>query len=224
MWLSGGRGDLGTIANKVSEICKAAGALVTENDRLWRVAQALTGKNYKIPGSSNLQHFLLERLLVEKSIDVIAPSHAFVCDLEEICISEPDLRFNVSKNMEESKVKFEYKPTFTAQSRRKQERQNEGYGGQDAFRNIDANDQRLRWYTVTELNELSCELCKKEMQRNKSKVLGSSSVFNPTSCVNCCANWNADTNGVVRSTKGRKLYTRLSRSARSRSPTSNISW
>ena len=31
----GGRGDLGTIANKVSEICKAAGALVTENDRLW---------------------------------------------------------------------------------------------------------------------------------------------------------------------------------------------
>ena len=80
--------------NKVSEICKAAGALVTENDRLWRVAHALTGKNYK-------------------------------SDLEEICISEPDLRFNVPKNMEESKVKFEYKPTFTAQSRRKQERQNE---------------------------------------------------------------------------------------------------
>ena len=70
----GGRGDLGTIANKVSEICKAAGALVTENDRMWRVAHALTGKNYKIPGSSNLQHFLLKRLLVEKSIDVIAPS------------------------------------------------------------------------------------------------------------------------------------------------------
>ena len=40
----GGRGDLGTIANKVSEICKAAGALVTENDRLWRVVHALTGK------------------------------------------------------------------------------------------------------------------------------------------------------------------------------------
>ena len=37
-----GRGGLGTIANKVSEICKAAGALVTENDRLWRVAHALT--------------------------------------------------------------------------------------------------------------------------------------------------------------------------------------
>ena len=36
----GGRGDLGTIANKVSEICKAAGALVTENDRLWRVVHA----------------------------------------------------------------------------------------------------------------------------------------------------------------------------------------
>ena len=61
----GGRGDLGTIANKVSEICKAAGALVTENDRLWRVAHAHTGKNYKIPGSSNLQHFLLMGLLVE---------------------------------------------------------------------------------------------------------------------------------------------------------------
>ena len=91
----GGGGDLGTIANKVGEICKAAGALVTENDRLWRVAHALAGKNYKIPGSSNLQHFLLKRLLVEKSIDVIAPSHAFVNDLEEICISEPDLRFNV---------------------------------------------------------------------------------------------------------------------------------
>ena len=65
----GGRGDLGTIADKVSEICKAAGALVTENDRLWRVIHALTGKNYKIPGSSNLQHFLLKRLLIEKSID-----------------------------------------------------------------------------------------------------------------------------------------------------------
>ena len=187
----GGRGDLGTIANKVSEICKAAGALVTENDRLWPVAHALTGKNYKIPGSSNLQHFLLKRLLVEKSIDVIAPSHAFVNDLEEICISEPDLRFNVPKNMEESKVKFEYKPTFTAQSRRKQERQNEGCSGQDAFGNTDANDQRLRWYMVSELNEFICELCKKEMQRNKSKVLGSSSAFNPSSCVNCCANWNA---------------------------------
>ena len=49
----------------------------------------------------------LKRLLVEKSIDVIAPSHAFVCDVEEICISEPDLCFNVPKNMEESKVKFE---------------------------------------------------------------------------------------------------------------------
>ena len=59
---------------------------------------------------------------MEKSVDVIAPSHAFVNDLEEICISEPDLRFNVPKNMEESKVKFEYKPTFTAQSRRKQEK------------------------------------------------------------------------------------------------------
>ena len=214
----GGRGDLGTSANKVGEICKAAGALVTENDRLWRVAHALTGKNYKIPGSSNLQHFLLKRLWVEKSIDVIAPSHAFVNDLEEICISEPDLRFNVPKNMEESKVKFEYKPTFTAQSRRKQERQNEGYGGQDAFGNIDANDQRLRWYTVSKLNEFICELCKKEMQRNKSKVLGSSSAFNPSSCVNCCANWNADTNGVVRSTEGRKLYTRLFRGVQGRDP------
>ena len=201
----GGRGDLGTIANKVSEICKAAGALVTENDRLWRVAHALTGKNYKIPGSSNLQHFLLKRLLVEKSIDVIAPSNAFVCELEETCINEPDLRFNIPKNMEESKVKFEYKPTFTAQSKRKQERQDEGHGGQDAFGNIDVSDQRLRWYSVTEL----CELCMREMQMNKSKVLGSNSKFNPTSCVNCCANWNADTNGVVRSTEGRKLYTRL---------------
>ena len=205
----GGRGDLGTIANKVSEICKAAGALVTEKYRLWRVAHALTGKNYKIPGSSNLQHFLLKRRLVEKSIDVIAPSHAFVCDLEEIRISEPDLCFNVPKNMEESKVKFEYKPTFTAQSRRKQERQNEGCGGQDAFGNIDANDQRLRWYTVSEINEFICELCRNEMQRNKSKVLGSHSTFNPETWVNCCANWNADTNGVARSTNGRKIYSRL---------------
>ena len=205
----GGRGDLGTIANEVSEICKAAGALVTENDRLWRVAHALTGNNYKIPGSSNLQHFLLKRLLVEKSIDVIAPSNAFVCELEETCISEPDLRFNIPKNMEESKVKFEYKPTFTAQSKRRQERQDEGHGGQDVFGNIDVNDQRLRWYAATELSELICELCVKEMQMNKSKVLGSNSKYNPTSCVNCCASWNADTNGVVRSTEGRKLYTRL---------------
>ena len=205
----GGRGDLGTIANKVSEICKAAGALVTENDRLWRVAHALTGKNYKIPGSSNLQHFLLKRLLVEKSIDVIAPSNAFVCELEETCINEPDLRFNIPKNMEESKVKFEYKPTFTAQSKRKQEQQDEGHGGQDAFGNIDVSDQRLRWYSVTELSEMICELSAREMQVNKSKVLGSNSKFNPTSCVNCCANWNADTNGVVRSTEGRKLHTRL---------------
>ena len=53
----GGRGDLGTIANKVSEICKAAGALVTENDRMWRMAHALAGKNYKIPGTSNLQYY-----------------------------------------------------------------------------------------------------------------------------------------------------------------------
>ena len=27
-------------------------------------------------------------------------------------INEPDLRFNIPKNMEESKVKFEYRPTF----------------------------------------------------------------------------------------------------------------
>ena len=44
---------------------------------------------------------------------------------------------------------------------------------------------------------------------NKSKVLGPNSKFNPTSCVNCCANWNADTNGIARSIEGKKLYTRL---------------
>ena len=218
----GGRGDLGTIANKVSEICKAAGALVTENDRLWRVAHALTGKNYKTPGSSNLQRFLLKRLLVEKSIDVIAPSNAFVCELEETCVSEPDLLFNIPKNMEESKVKFECKPTFTAQSKRRQERQDEGHGGQDVP--IDVSDQRLRWYAVTKLSELICELCVKETQMNKSKVLGSNSKCNPTCCVNCCANWNADTNGVVRSTEGRKLCTRLSQNAWLRSRIFNISW
>ena len=130
-------------------------------------------------------------------------------ELEETCINEPDLRFNIPKNMEESKVKFEHKPTFTAQSKRKQERQDEGHGGQDAFGNIDVSDQRLRWYSVTELSGLICELCVREMQVSKSKVLGSNSKFNPTSCVNCCANWNANTNGVVRSTEGRKLYTRL---------------
>ena len=53
--------------------------------------------------------------------------------------------------MEESKVRFEYKPTFTAQSRRKQERRNEGHDGQEAFGNVDAGDLRLRWYTVSEL-------------------------------------------------------------------------
>ena len=47
------------------------------------------------------------------------------------------------------------------------------------------------------------------MQVNKSKVLGPNSKFNPTSCVNCCANWNADTNGIARSIEGKKLYTRL---------------
>ena len=205
----GGRGDLGTIANKVSEICKAAGALVTENDRMWRVAHALAAKNYKICGSSNLQHYRLKRLLVEKSIDVLAPSMLFINELEEICINEPDLQFNIPKNMEESKVRFEYKPTFTAQSRRKQERQNEGYSGQDAFGSVDANDLCLRWYTVSELSDFICELCKNEMQRNKSKVLGSDTTFNPSTCVNCCTNWNACTNGVTRSTNGRKLYTRL---------------
>ena len=205
----GGRGDLGTIANKVSEICKAAGALVTENDRLWRVVHALTGKNYKIPGSSNLQHFLLKRLLIEKSIDAVAPSNAFVRELEETCINEPDLRFNIPKNMEESKVKFEYKPTFTAQSKRKQEQQDEGHGEQDAFGKADVGDPRLRWYTVTELSKFFCELCAREMQMSKSKVLGPNSKFNPTSCMNCCANWNADTNGIARSIEGEKMYTRL---------------
>ena len=205
----GGRGDLGTIANKVSEICKAAGALVTENDRLWRVVHALTGKNYKIPGSSNLQHFLLKRLLIEKSIDAVAPSNAFVCELEGTCINEPDLRFNIPKNMEESKVKFEYKPTFTAQSKRKQEQQDEGHGEQDAFGKADVGDPRLRWYTVTELSTFICELCARELQVSKSKVLGPNSKFNPTSCVNCCANWNADTNGIARSIEGKKMYTRL---------------
>ena len=198
----GGRGDLGTIANKVSEICKAAGALVTENDCLWRVVHALTGKNYKIPGSSNLQHFLLKRLLIEKSIDAVAPSSEFVRELEETCINEPDLRFNIPKNMEESKVKFEYKPTFTAQSKRKQEQQGEGHGEQDAFGKADVGNPRLRWYTVTELNKFICELCAKEMQMNKSKVLGPNSKYNPSSCVNCCANWNADTNGIARSIEG----------------------
>ena len=106
-------------------------------------------------------------------------------------------------------MRFEYKPTFTAQSRRKQERQNEGHSEQEAFGNVDANDLRLRWYTVSELGDFTCELCMKEMQRNKSKVLESDTSFNPTACVNCCASWNANTNGVARSTNGGKLYTRL---------------
>ena len=95
----GGRGDLGTIANKVSEICKAAGALVTENDRMWRVAHALAAKNYKIPGSSNLQLYLLKQLLVEKSIDVLAQSLGFVNDLEEICINEPCMYLHIPTTM-----------------------------------------------------------------------------------------------------------------------------
>ena len=130
-------------------------------------------------------------------------------ELEETCINEPDLRFNIPKNMEESKVKFEYKPTFTAQSKRKQEQQGEGHGEQDAFGKADVGDPRLRWYTVTELNKFICELCAKEMQMNKSKVLGPNSKYNPSSCVNCCANWNADTNGIARSIEGEKMYTRL---------------
>ena len=197
----GGKGDLGTIANKVSEICKAAGALVTENDRLWRIAHALSGKNYRT-WASILQYYLL----VEKSIDVLAPSPDFINDLEEICINEPELRLNIPKNMEdlESKVRFEYKPTFTAQSRRKQERRNEGHDGQEAFGNVDAGDLRLRWHTVSELGAFFCELCRNEMQRSKPRVLESDTSFNPPSCVNCCANWNADVNGVARSRNGGK--------------------
>ena len=42
------------------------------------------------------------------------------------------------------------------------------------------------------------------MQRNKARVLESDTSFNPTTCVNCCANWNADTNGVAR--WGEALY------------------
>ena len=86
----GGKGDLGTIANKVSEICKAAGALVTENDRLWRMAHALSGKSYKIPGTSNLQYYLLK----QKPIDVLAPSLDFIVinDLEEICVNSPVIK------------------------------------------------------------------------------------------------------------------------------------
>ena len=174
-----------------------------------RIAHALAGKNHKIPGTSNLQCYLLKRLLEEKSIDALAPSLGFINDLEEICINEPDLQFNVPKNMEESKVRFKCRPTFTAQSRRKQERQNEGHSGQEAFGNVDANDLRLRWYTVSELGDFICELCRNEMQRNKSRVLESDTSFNPTACVNCCANWNASTNGVARSTNGGKLYKRL---------------
>ena len=116
---------------------------------------------------------------------------------------------HIPKNMEESKVKFECKPTFTAQSKRKQEQQGEGHGEQDAFGKADVGGPRLRWYTVTELNKFICELCAKEMQMNKSKVLGPNSKYNPSSCVNCCANWNADTNGIARSIEGEKMYTRL---------------
>ena len=172
-------------------------------------SHALAGKDYKIPGTSNLQYYLLKRLLVEKSIDVLAPSLEFINDLEEICINEPDLQFNIPKNMEESKVRSKHKPTFTAQSRRKQERQNEGHNGQEAFGNVDASDLRLRWHTVSELGEFFCELCRNEMQKNKSRVLESDTSFNPSTCVNCCANWNAGTNGVARSRNGGKLHTRL---------------
>ena len=67
----------------------------------------------------------------EKSIDAVAPSNAFVCELEGTCVNEPDLRFNIPKNMEESKVKFEHKPHCAI--KRKQEQQDEGHGEQDAF-------------------------------------------------------------------------------------------
>ena len=80
-------------------------------------------KELQDPWELELAAFLLKRPLIEKSIDAVAPSNAFVRELEETCINEPDLRFNIPKNMEESKVKFEYKPTFTAQSKRKQEQQ-----------------------------------------------------------------------------------------------------
>ena len=44
---------------------------------------------------------------------MLAPRLVFVNDLEEMCINEPDLQFNVPNNMEKSKVRFEHKPTFT---------------------------------------------------------------------------------------------------------------
>ena len=37
--------------------------------------------------------------MVEKSIDVLAQSLNFINDLEEICINESELRFNIPKNM-----------------------------------------------------------------------------------------------------------------------------
>ena len=74
---------------------------------------APSGKNH---GSSNLQYYLLKRPLVEKSIDALAPSPDFVNNLEEICINEPELRFNIPKNMEESKTRFEYNSSTSQRS------------------------------------------------------------------------------------------------------------
>ena len=83
---------------------------------------------------------------------VIAPSNAFVCELEETCIS-PTF-FNIPKNMEESKVKF----------------------ARNADEQVEGARVKLKMQSHF-LRELLREL-------------------------------NADTNGVVRSTEGRKLYTR----------------
>ena len=166
-----------------------------------------SGQELQNPRTSNLHYYLLKRLLVEKSIDVLAPSLEFINDLEEICINEPDLQFNIPKNMEESKVRFEYKSTFTAQSRRKQERQNEGHSGQEAFGNVDASDLRLRWYTVSELGEFFFELCRNEMQRNKSRVLESDTSFNRVCELLCELECRYERCRKVK--EWGKLYTRL---------------
>ena len=163
----------------------------------------LSGRNFVRKG------FCQERIL--------APSNAFVRELEETCINEPDLRFNIPKNMEESKVKFEYKPTFTAQSKRKQEQQDEGYGEQDVFGKADVGDPRLRWYTVTELSKFICELCAREMQMSKSKVLGPNSKLRELEC----GHERYILQGLSR---GRKCTRASSRNAWWQSPTFKTLW
>ena len=99
---------------KVLELCKNAGVIVTDSGLIWKQISGLTDRSYSSNGGSKLFCVLQKKLVVEMVMDVLSLDAQTATELENACEGVSPLQFNVPQSAAGGNVLYHYKPDFTA--------------------------------------------------------------------------------------------------------------